>query len=69
MTDNLTRSFARWTRAPRTSQTPSQWANPFDMKQPEDEPREAHPVRWVLAALAAGFVAGYLFGAPSGPFL
>lgn len=62
MTDNLTRSFARWTRAPRTSQTPSQWANPFDLKQPDDEPREAHPIRWLLAALALGFVAGYLFG-------
>lgn len=69
MTDNLTRSFARWTRTPRTSQTPSQWANPFEWAQPIDNPREAHPVRWVLAALALGLVVGYLLGAPSGPFL
>lgn len=69
MTDNLTRSFARWTRAPRTAQSPSQWANPIDMKQPKDEPREAHPVRWVLGAMAFGFAVGYLLGAARGSFL
>lgn len=67
MTDNLTRAFARHTRAPRTSETPSQWANPIDMSQPPDE--TSHPVLWVLAAAAAGFVAGYLTGTPSGTFL
>lgn len=56
MNDNLTRSFARWNRAPRTSQSPSQWANPFDVPEPKQ------PAFGSLIAAAALIVAvaGYL---------
>ncbi len=56
MNDNLTRAFARWTHAPRTSQSPSQWANPFDVPEPK---QPAFGGLIVTAALIAA-VAGYL---------
>lgn len=61
MNDNLTRSFARWNRAPRTAQSPSQWANPFDVPEPKQ------PAFGGIAVAAALIVAivGYLLLAAS----
>jgi hypothetical protein len=56
MNDNLTRAFARWNHAPRTRQSPSQWANPFDVP----EPKESASKTILLAAAAFIAVTGYL---------
>jgi hypothetical protein len=56
MNDNLTRAFARWNRAPRTSQSPSQWANPFDVP----EPKQSVAGGILLATVAFIAVTGYL---------
>jgi hypothetical protein len=56
MNDNLTRAFARWNRAPRNGQSPSQWANPFDVP----EPKESAAKTILLAAVAFIAVVGYL---------
>jgi hypothetical protein len=56
MNDNLTRSFARWNRAPRTGQSPSQWANPFDVPEPKQP--AAKGILFAVSLVAA--VAGYL---------
>lgn len=56
MNDNLTRSFARWNRAPRTSQSPSQWANPFDVPEPKQSAFGGPVVATVLVAVVVGYL-------------